>query len=307
LYGGAAAIPTAQQSLAGVLGVGTAGTLNGSRTDQALLPSAKIQYQIDSQRMVYFSYAKGFKAGGFNGADNSGLAKNLPFEPEHVNSYEAGFKSEWFDDRLLVNFAVFRADYSNLQVAININTGGNIRSLVQNAASSLTEGAELETQWAVTRDFRLSANVAYDDAHYNTYPGVSPTQLQQLQGQASQNLSGRPTAFAPHWTGNLTGSYRMFLPGHYQMTTELTNFVSSSYFMDGTDDPTVFQGAYARLDARVSLQSPDGHWSIDLIGKNLTDRDILTFAQAFPLSLGSVGVSKQYPRNVAGQFQFHFK
>ncbi len=57
----------------------------------------------------------------------------------------------------------------------------------------------------------------------------------------------------------------------------------------------------------MSLQSPDGRWSFDLIGKNLTSRDILTFAQAFPLSLGSVGVSKQYPRNVAGQFQFHFK
>jgi iron complex outermembrane receptor protein len=307
LYGGAVPFPSAQQALTNALGVGTAGTLSGSRKDEALLPSAKIQYQIDPRWMTYLSYAKGFKAGGFNGADNTGVAKNLPFEPEHVNSYEVGMKSEWFDDRLLVNVAAFRSDYTNLQVAININTGGNIRSLVQNAASSVTEGVELETQWAVTKDLRLSANVAYDDAHYNTYTGVSPTQLQQLAGQTTQNLSGRRTAFAPDWTGNLTGSYRMSLPGSYQLTTELTGFFSASYFMDGTDDPTVFQGAYARLDARMSLQSPDGHWTLALIGKNLTDRDILTFSQAFPLSLGSVGVSKQYPRNVAGQFQFHFR
>jgi outer membrane receptor protein involved in Fe transport len=221
-YGGIVPLPDTLQPLAGAIGIGTPGTLSGSRSDRAWLPSAKVQYQIDPEAMVYFSYSKGFKAGGFNGANQTAVASNLPFAPEHVNAYEAGLKSRWLDDTVLLNLAVFRAEYSNLQVAVNINTGGNIRSLVQNAASSLSQGVELEGQWVITRDFHLSANVSYDDAHYVRYQNVSPTQLQILNGQASQDLSGRPTYFAPKWSGSLTGSYRIRLPADYELATDLT-------------------------------------------------------------------------------------
>ena len=52
--------------------------------------------------MLYVSFARGFKAGGFNGSDTTGIAANIPFAPEYVNAYEAGFKSEWLDDTLAV-------------------------------------------------------------------------------------------------------------------------------------------------------------------------------------------------------------
>jgi iron complex outermembrane receptor protein len=305
-YGGIVPLPDALQPLAGAIGIGTPGTLSGSRSDHAWLPSAKAQYQIDPQAMVYFSYSRGFKAGGFNGADQSAVAANLPFAPEHVNAYEVGLKSQWFDDTVLLNLAVFRADYTNLQVAVNINTGGNIRSLVQNAATSRSQGAELEAQWAVTRNFRLSANASYDDAHYVRYPNVTPTQLQILNSQAVQDLSGRPTYFAPRWSGSLSGSYRAQLPADYHLTGELTTFATSSYFLDGTDDPTVSQDAFVRFDARLSLESPGGRWTLDLIGKNLSNRNILSFGQAMPLSLGSVAVQKEQPRSVAAQVRFHW-
>jgi iron complex outermembrane receptor protein len=305
-YGSVVSLPAALQPLASAIGIGTAGHLSGDRSDHAWLPSAKLQYQIDPRAMAYVSYSKGFKSGGFNGADQSAVAANLPFAPEHVNAYEAGLKTQWFDDSVLLNLAVYRANYDDLQVAVNINTGGNIRSLVQNAGSSVSQGAELEGQWVISKAFRLAANVSYDDAHYVNYRNVSPTQLQILQGQATQDLSGRPTYFAPRWSGNLTGSHRALLPDNFALTTELMAYGSSRYFLDGTDDPTVAQSSYVRLDGRLSLEKSDGRWAVDLIGKNLTDRDVLSFAQAMPLSLGSVAVQKEQPRNVAIQFRYHY-
>lgn len=306
VFGGITSLPAPLQPLAGAVGIGKAGLLAGSRRDKVTLPSARLQYKIDPEVMAYFSYSKGSKAGGFNGADNSGVASDLPYQPEHVNAFEVGLKSEWFDDRFLLNLAAFRANYTDLQVAVNIATNGGVRSLVQNAGSSESEGVELQVEWVATKELRLSLGIAYDDAHYVSYPNVTATQLQQLEGFASQDLSGRPTAFAPLWSGNLTGSYRASLPGGFHLTTMVITYFTSSYFLDGTDDPTVAQGAYTRLDGRLSLESPDGHWALDLIGKNLTDRDILTFAQAFPLSLGSTGVQKLEPRNGAVQIQYRW-
>jgi hypothetical protein len=54
-----------------------------------------------------------------------------------------------------------------------------------------------------------------------------------------------------------------------------------------------------RIDSRVSLESQDGRWGFDVIGKNLTDRTIIVFP-----TLGFQ--SKQQPRNFAAQVRFHW-
>jgi hypothetical protein len=130
--------------------------------------------------------------------------------------------------------------------------------------------------------------------------------LQQLNGLGIQDLSGRPTQFAPKWSGNLTGAYRAVLGAGYQLTTELTTLFSSSFFLSATDDPTARQDSYVRLDGRLTLATQDDRWAIDLIGHNLTNRDIAVFAVPWPLSLGSTFFQKEQSRNVALQLRYHW-
>src|SRR5262249_57787264 len=112
--------------LPAAFGLGPPGTVAGDRSDRAVMPSAGIQYQFDRQVMGYFSYARGFKAGGFNSDDTTGVASSLAFGPEHVNAYEVGMKSTWWDNRVLVNLDVFRSDYSGLQVASFVELPGGV-------------------------------------------------------------------------------------------------------------------------------------------------------------------------------------
>ena len=63
------------------------------------------------------------------------------------------------------------------------------------------------------------------------------------------------------------------------------------------------QGAYTRLDARASVETPDGRWGFDLIGKNLTNATIANFGITAPSSLGSVFKSKEEPISVAAQIR----
>jgi len=143
------------------------------------------------------------------------------------------------------------------------------------------------------------------------YPGVSPTQLQSLNGFGAQDLSGQPTEFAPKWSGDLTATYSTDLARQFRFTAELSSYFSTTYNYanNGTDDPLLDQAGYARLDTRLSLETPNRRWAFDVIGKNLTDRIIIaggTGGTSLPSSLGSLLLRREQGRNVAAQVRYRW-
>ena len=306
-YGGINAFPAALQPLPGALGLGTAGTVGLKRNDKALLPSAKAQYQIEPNVMAYVSYSRGFKAGGFSVAELSADPANYPFKPEHVNAYEIGFKSELFDRRVSLDVAAFRNDFSDLQVVIDgNNAAGALVNFVRNAAASRAQGVEVEAKWVVSPAFRVSTEGTYLDSKYRNYKNAGPTYAQQLAGQQTQDLSGRPTLYAPRWSGNVTANLTVPVARDYKLTAEAIGILSSSYYTIFTVDPVSRQPAYARLDARLSLESADGRWGFDVIGKNLTNTLVRTFTGYQPASFGSLFQDREQFRSVAFQLRYKF-
>ncbi len=283
--------------------LGVPGNYPDSRTDRALMPSAGLQYQFTSQSMAYATYTHGFKAGGFNGILSAAGAPgaNLGYGPESVNAYEVGVKGRWLDNRLLTNLAVFREDYSDLQVNSLIQlTLANQSIEVKNAASSRAEGVESETQYVLSRNFRLAVDVAYLDAYYTDYPNASPNFLQNQLKVKSQDLSGRPLDFAPKWTGDIRGEYTVDLPRGFRVSANVTPFLESSYYnSNGTDDPLTLIKGHLRLDGTLTLESTSQHWAVDLIGKNLTNAVI-------PIALNNQFGGKEEPLNVAIQGRYRW-
>ena len=131
-----------------------------------------------------------------------------------------------------------------------------------------------------------------------SYPNAGSTIVQLFNGIQVQDLSGRPTEFAPRWNGSVYATYTAMLGSDYRLTTQLSPYFSSSYYLHDSDDPFFEQGSYIRLDARLSLEKPDSRWAVDLIGRNLTDRNILAALGSFYTA------SKQQPRTVAVQARF---
>jgi len=307
-FGGFVPLPPSVETLpAHILGT-LPGSQSGSRTDHAWMPSANLQYQLDPKAMLYASYTRGFKAGGFNGSDTTGVPSNIPFAPEYVNAYELGLKSQWLDDHLLFNLDVFRSNYSDLQVVVEegYNTGNGV-AVVRNAAQSRSQGVEYEGQWVASEHFRLLADVTYLDSYYVSYANAAPSALELAQGLSAQNLSGAPTEYAPKWSGSVTGRFSAPLPREYRLTADLTPYFTSAYFLLASEDvPQGRQTAYVRLDARLTLETPDRHWAFDLIGKNLNNREILNFSTIAPTSTGSYFVAKDAGANVAAQVRYHW-
>jgi outer membrane receptor protein involved in Fe transport len=255
--------------------------------------------------MLYFSYARGFKAGGFNGSDLTSNAASVPFQPEYVNAYELGAKSEWLARRLLVNVDVFRSNYSDLQSPVDLfSPSGVFESVVRNAASARTQGVELELQWLASDRLRVGANASYIDAYYLDYTNGPPTLAQAFQNIQARNLSGQSTGISPPFSASLVATLTEPMPGSLTFIAEVSSYFSSRY--DINDDPLQHSSGYTRLDGRLGLASQDNHWSLDLIGTNLTDRRILQSASGTSLAKGTRYVTAEKPRNVVLQAQYRF-
>jgi iron complex outermembrane receptor protein len=160
-------------------------------------PKLGVSYKATPDLLLYGSWSKGFRSGGFNGRAASFTSAG-PYGAETVSSFEAGFKAELLDRRARFNMAAFRADYSNMQVGTQgLTSAGVYESIVTNAGKARIDGVEAEAEVVLGGGFRINANGAYLHARF----------LENLTDLTSDGIanptdnSDLPLAYAPKWSG----------------------------------------------------------------------------------------------------------
>ncbi len=306
-FGGIVPFPAAVAPLGNAFGASLANarTVPLSRSDSHLMPSVNANYDLNNDVMVYASYARGFKAGGFDAQDSKGDPDSLPFAPEFVDAYEVGMKSLWLDGALKLNLALFRSEYTDLQESASQLQGAAVIFAVSNVASMTSQGLELEAQWALTDRLNADLSFTYLDAEYDEFPNAGCTAAQSVVTAPGttcvQDLSGENRLYSPDFSGNLRLQYVHPLPWNLQLLGELGFYFSDSYRLAGDLDPVLTQDDYTKIDARLSLGSADGRWDISIIGKNLTDELIMSWGSDQPVSPGSYVTLIERPRSIAIQ------
>ena len=268
------------------------------RTDKKFMPSAGVQYDFAPGVMGYVSYSKGFKAGGFSGANDGAV-----FGPETVNAYEVGLKTSLLERRLTLNTAVFRSDYRGLQETLITFPGGISVSTVANAAQARAQGVELGLSFRATSMFTLNADIAYLDSKYRDYPnGVCTMEQTALVGSSCvQDLTGKRRPYSPEFSGNIGANITLPLAGRSLRVDPLVYF-TSKFFTVATADPLLQQSGYAKYDLRVGYGPEDERWEVAVIGRNLADKATASYRNPLTGGNGSTFAYPDPPRTVAVQF-----
>ena len=278
----------------------------------ALLTPEDLLAEIDLDHLLaYFTYARGFKGGGFN-AVLAGTSLD-PFGPEYLDSFEVGFKTIALDQRLTVNLSLFTGDYDDIQVATLINAGDpdgdevpDLQRVILNAASATNRGVELEVLALPFEGLQITGSVGYLDARYNEFDGISDrtglaidragqrlTDVPELQTFVSAQYS-MPIAFeGPSW-----------LQGW--LTPRLEWFYSSSTLYAGPEIPEATQPGYNLLNARLSYDFADDHAQIALWSKNLTNQEYFTHVNPLASSFGTTVRYYAPPRLWGGELSYRF-
>jgi iron complex outermembrane receptor protein len=261
-------------------------------------PMASLSYQLSPTLNSYVSWQRGFRGGGFNPRPSS-VATVTSFNPEDLDSYEIGFKTEWFERRLRANVAAFYVKYTDLQLpSVFQDPSGAVSFPPLNAGKAHMDGVELELQANPFGGLQLEAAVGYLGFQYddlgsagadfiraNTPPSVSPVTREQ-NARAAPCPDCRPLR-TPEWTGSLGAQYTVTLGSGGSLTFRADGSYQSRVFYSANNFERASQPGYTLLDANVSWTSADDSWSVALQGTNLTDELYLNGALDFLESLGT--------------------
>lgn len=269
--------------------------------DSNISPEFTIRYKPSRDLTIYAAYKQGFKAGGFNISQTLTAAATVAaghFGSETAKGGEVGLRAMLLNGDLSFNATAYYYNYNDLQVQ-NFDPV-TIGQVVANAGTLRTQGVEADFNWKVSSLPGLSFHgaAAYNHAEYHDYVGqcyggqtvANGCNLLKAPSGAftSQSYSGRTPPKAPRFGGRIGFAYEMPIGGG-DTRVELSSDVShtSSYNYTDTLRPDAVQPGFTKWDAALRVKGAEDRWTVSLIGRNLTNKYVVTAANDIPFAGGT--------------------
>ncbi len=253
-------------SPSGTYMMGMPGYASGDMSFDNLSPEASMIYTFSEGNIAYARYAQGFKSGGISPFLDANNAANV-YQPELTDTYEAGIKTTWLDNRLTFNATFFYVDWQDQQVVIYTSP---FTRVIRNAAASTSKGVELESAARISENLTLSANYGYLDTSYDDF-------VDDVLGVV---YTSNPLPFAPRHSVGAGARWQSPINDYLNFVAVLDYNYRSSYSFN--PDNLFRQGPTHMVDARMGVEAKD--WSATLWAKNLLDE---TYLQQYFLYSGT--------------------
>jgi iron complex outermembrane recepter protein len=262
------------------------------------MPEIIAQWDASDDIATYAKVATSAKSGGLvPSAAGRGLD---PFDDEEALGYEVGVKTSFAAGRGQFNLAIFRTEFDDLQVTSFVSEPGQpVVGIVGNAAESVSQGVEVELNYAAADWLTLGTSLGYLDS---TYDDFETGPCHRLESGDQCDLSGEDTPFAPEYSGSIYADASYPISASLLLDAGVVLSFRDSYYTNGALDPLGQQDSYEMWDARIGLSDADGKWSVSAIGKNLTEEAVLTGGTPFLGYIGVIGA----PRTLTLQATYNF-
>jgi outer membrane receptor protein involved in Fe transport len=300
------------------------GTYEGRKKEDEFSGTAVVSFKASDQLLVYGSYSRGYKAGGFN-LDRSALNPATPrtadllFEPEIVDAYEVGakFNTRRFD----MNVALFQSNFSNFQ----LNTFNGLFFIVENVqacaddlatpatgsvfgacggdlrAGVRSRGIEVESFFSPHRTVQVGLGLTYAKTEYRD-------RLTGFNGRALTNdlfrLPGRNLSNAPEYVVTASAGWTPDIGSTGWSGLLYADMRWQSDYNTGSDlDIEKLEQGFVVANARIGVRGPDERFSVELWSQNLFDEKFTQVSFDMPLQpIGGVAGSRVTERPAGSAF-----
>jgi len=283
---------------------GPPGEASDSQNESDFSPKVALQWDVSDAAMAYVSYVSGYKGPAF---DTGLITGGSSVKPETSDSWETGLKSRWLDNRLILNVAVFYAEYHDFQAETSIDEGPLGTIVLTNAGEVSTQGVEVEFLSQPMDDWTVSGGITYTDATIDDYPNGNCSGGQKFRGECPNNfqdLSGGDLPYIPKWKLNLSTDYTIQLadaPFDVILGANLRSQDDVLYEL--SQDDYTRQDAYTIVDIRTVLAGKREGYRITAFVKNLLDKNYASLIYANPsplLANGYIQLVPKYANRTAG-------
>ena len=241
----------------------------------AVTPKFVLSYKIQDNMLLYGSYARGFRAGGLN--TNAPTPAQVPYQPEHSDNYEIGWKNMLFNNKLKLNLTAFYLEQHNQQISTSHD---GVNQLILNVGEMHNKGAELEITALPVKGLQIDWNASYSYARYTSLL------LYSADAKAVVNYKGDQPINTPPVSSMLAVQYNYDFAGSRQ---KLSAFVRGEYryldryyfdFVNGLSQP-----AYSLFNGKAGITSK--HFELDFWARNVSDKKYVAYGSFGTFLLGA--------------------
>jgi iron complex outermembrane receptor protein len=282
--------------------------IDDSTTYDAFSGKLGTSYKLSNNALLYAHLSRGFKSGGYPGGIVFSAEALAAYDQETVNAVELGAKTEWLDNTLRMNGAIFYYDYQDQQGIAQIENplGGVIKKL-GNLGDSEIKGAELDITWIPTEGWFIQMGLGYTDAII----AESTATTKDTFGTVTEDipLKGANLPNVANWSFNTLISHEHSLSddllGIAQLTYSIKDDVDLSMAISDQEKAFYNEDGYSLVNVRYTVMNEDETWSIAAYINNLTDKEYRTTAR----SDGLYGFYEMYgaPRSYGLVFNYNWE
>ncbi len=270
----------------------------GRNHDTRFNPRVAVGYEVNPDLNLYASWSTGFTAAGFN-ARPFGPTSVFALDPENVQSFELGFKSQFLDRRVRLNAAVYQTEFENI---IGTTRGDDTSRCPgapfcnSNIGDARIKGFEAELQARPVSDLLLSANLGYTHFRYKKL-------VANVQGLTLDS----PNTRVPNWNASGSIQYDWSLANGSRLTPRVdVSYRSRIYYSTSRANVSAQQEPFAIVNARLTYAMPGDGWSLSVAATNLFDKFYYTTLTDQRESFGFLSGTIARPREIFATIRHEF-
>lgn len=262
------------------------GPTAASATFDKLQPKVQVSRRWSDRFIGYLTYSEGFRSGGFT--------QNELFDDEETRNYEAGFKGEFLDGRLVANASLFHVAYVNQQLSFVIFDEGRAQRGVLNLSDTSIDGLELEAVVRPTPSLKLNLGLGYTDSKIKS---ADTSALVALGINAP--VSGNRSPLVPKLTFNGAATYTRSLGADFELVMRADYRRRGDYYFDPFNRIQTATRSFVNASIRLNRES----WSVGIWGRNLSNA-----RHATNISIGSSNRNRvqNQPRSYGIEASYRF-
>lgn len=271
-----------------------------------LLPKISAIYQLPTKNRstIFFSLAKGYKAGGFNTQMFSdvlqqrlmgvmGLSASydinqvVGYKPEQSWNAELGTHLTTDNNNFTADISAFYIRCTDQQLT-RFPDGNTTGRIMSNAGKARSFGAEISLKYTPTQNLEFNANYGYTNAKFIEY------------NNGQQDFAGKQIPYSPTNTMFASASYKIPTNVSWLESISLNANVKGVGEIYWDESNSMSQPFYATMGASVRFENKD--YSFDLWAQNLTDTDFNTF---YFVSIGNAFLQRGKPRIIGATLRIN--
>ncbi|HUE92465.1 TonB-dependent receptor [Pseudomonas sp.] len=266
-------------------------------TEHNLSGQLAFSYQLSNEMVGYATWSRGYKAGGIN-LEVTGDNIAPVFGAERATGLEVGIKSRWWQERLLLDVALYQTDVDDYQALSNSEPANEfsppLRDSLINVGKVRLRGVEVDGRVQLNGQVQWHLGLALSDARYRSFDNAPCAPGSE---RWSCDLAGKRLFNAPQWSVATGFKYRKPLALGLELFGAVDYSWRSGYYGVLERGVGSYQPAYGLTDLRLGLGRADQRWAVELWARNLFDQDYASAVHA-TLGSGSYGVLPGTPRSL---------